>query len=53
MPAPPPCGTVSHHFLRRRARDRERNLETAWPDLDFKVVSMARGPFGWRVIRTR
>jgi hypothetical protein len=46
-------GTVSRHFLRRTARDRERKLETAWPDMDFKVLSLVRGPFGWRVIRTR
>ena len=54
MPIPdhPAFGTVSHHFLRRTATDRERNLETAFPDMNFKVLSTVPGPFGWRVVRT-
>jgi hypothetical protein len=49
----PELGTVSRHFLRRTARARERRLERLYPDADFRVVSFVRGPFGFRVERTR
>ena len=45
--------TESHHMLRRTARKKERKLEQANPERDYRVESTVRGPFGWRVERTR
>lgn len=44
---------VSRHLFRRTARNRERFLERAYPDRDYRVESTIRGPVGWQVVRTR
>ncbi len=46
--------TVSRHFLRRRARAKERALQIAsGPGSKdyYRVVKARRGPFRWRVVR--
>lgn len=45
--------TVSHHFLRRRARAKERKLEAQMPDGQFRVEKAQRGPYRWRVVRVK
>lgn len=59
--------TVSHHFLRRRARAKQARLE-AQAEADaqarvrnghsperrrFRVEKAQRGPYRWRVVRVR
>jgi hypothetical protein len=45
--------TESSHLLRRTARKRQRELERQHPSQNYRVESSMRGPFGWRVVRTR
>lgn len=42
--------TYSHHLLRRRARAKAQKLEALNPELDFRVLKSARGPWRWRVV---
>lgn len=41
--------TVSHHFLRRRARLFEQRMEREYPSFEFKVIRAKRGPYRWYV----
>lgn len=51
--------TVSHHLLRRRARERAAKLNadlrvsppTGVGNAPYRVVRSARGPWRWRVVR--
>lgn len=59
--------TVSHHFLRRRAREHERKLQRRAKEAAhlaaingvavqvkepvFRVEKAQRGPYRWRVVR--
>lgn len=45
---------VSWHFLRRRARLRERQLEREYAQVHnahFRVVKTHRGPYRWMVVK--
>lgn len=42
---------VSRHFLRRRARAKERKLEALLDGNQYRVVKAYRGPFRWFVVK--
>lgn len=43
---------VSHHMLRRRARNHAHHLQREDPAHTYHVTRAQRGPWRWRVTRT-